>query len=70
MPPVEHAKTIKIPSVLVVIVRSLVVCCAIDNPEFCKSQMGDLDLERAILAVFEKGLPQEPKQPPPVKPKG
>ena len=31
---------------------------------------GDLDLERALWAAFDPTITQEPKQPPPPKPKG
>ena len=41
----------------------------LDDPELGKPEMAIWTSSAPSWAVFEEGLPQEPKQPPPVKPK-
>jgi hypothetical protein len=43
---------------------------SLDDPELGKPEMAIWTSSAPSWAVFEEGLPQEPKQPPPLKPKG
>jgi hypothetical protein len=43
---------------------------SLDDPELGKPQMAIWTSSAPSWAAFEEGLPKEPKQPPPPKPKG